>query len=169
MTNLQTHLTENYTRYLKTFTKKFKNSDLAKQAIHELFIKFEKNTMIPDNIEKFVFQSICNSYYDTVKKRPIQLNTKYFPTGKALHRTIDKYYEYNEETEHSLSIRQEYSRVAREMPKLSKKTQLIINKHIFEDMSLADVARELKSDINGTKHLYLLGRNKLKDLLTAKN
>lgn len=177
MNEPQNHLTASYNRYLKVFTRQFKSSDIARRGIHDAYINLnESKTDTIDNLELFVYCSIKNSCRDIIFENRRRLKTgtisnayKYYSTDEELLAAIETGYSPIEDIDHALTIAKEYKEVAKHLPKLGAKTQLIIQKHIFEDKSLAEVARELKSDINGTKHLFLCGKNKLKDYLDPKN
>lgn len=164
----QKHLVDNYNKYVNIFTKKYKDRELAKAAVHRSFAHLSKTKTIPDNIETFLYVAINRAVYNERRQYIIDSYVNFYESQDAFDRAIEQEYDPVSEIDAALTFKKEYKKIIDNLPKISTKAQLIINEHIFKNKTMAVIAKENNFNLETTKATYRQNLIVLRDLITGK-
>lgn len=168
MNTLQKHIIDNYSKYVGIFTKAFKSSEVARDGIHTTYINFGSyKGPQPDNIETFVYVAIKRMCLNETRqyKGKVEINTVHYDTVQKLELVIKKSYDPSDDIIERLTAEKRMNRVRKHFKHLGKKTEKIMTRHVNDDVSLIDIAKETKRNYNSTKKLYSHAIGNLQKLL----
>jgi hypothetical protein len=169
MTFLQNELVNNYEHYVKQCSVRFKSDLVGRQTVHNLYIRFETNHLVPDDVKAYMSCTLRTAGLSLVPgQRPTKIDaiTGYYETEKELLSAIGNGGVENT-IDDILTTESRYKDLEKYLVQLSPKAQLIIKQRVFEEKTFTEIAKLNGFNVETTKAVYRQNLGYLKDFITG--